>query len=56
MSVQSTSYITREQAEKKCLDKIIDTAKITLLAQISALTNHDIENYIEGQFDNYIIN
>ena len=57
MSIQSTSYLTREQAEDMYLTKVMnDEDRVRLLkAQIILMTDSELEDGLESQFDNYCI-
>jgi hypothetical protein len=66
MGVKSTVHLSREEAERRYIDHIIDTVlRPRLVSQVSFLSDTELEDVIErfndekyesgGGFDNYII-
>jgi len=51
MSVQTTREVSREEAESKAIERM----KFTLLPIVKAMSDEELEDYIEEEFDNYMI-
>lgn len=55
MSIQSTQYITREEAEKMYAKKRVEETYQILKIYSKTLSNETLEDYIEETYDNYCI-
>ena len=55
MSVKSTKFITRSEAEDELLKIILENTKKELMVIIKAMSNKYLEMLLEKEFDNYII-
>lgn len=55
MGVQSTRYITREDAERMWVQQYITRNQERLIREAKTFTDEQLEDELESTFDNYMI-
>jgi hypothetical protein len=55
MSIQSTTNLTREEAEERLVFKLLEDQRAKKIAYVKTLSNEQIEDELESTFDNYSV-